>query len=380
MKIPRAIQSTIVERLRTTDKAAVVYGPRQSGKTTLAGDVIAELGARTLSVNGDELRHVDVLSSRDGRKLADLVAGYELLFIDEAQRIPDIGINLKIIIDTNPRLKVLATGSSSFELADRVSEPLTGRKWTFRLYPISVLELAAVYNPHELREQLEERLVWGSYPNLFNLAGRDVKLAYLRELTTDYLYKDILLLDRLRDSSKIRSLLKLIAYQVGSEVSLPELGAQLGMSKDTVARYLDLLEKSFVLFRLGGLSRNLRKEVSRSSKYYFHDLGVRNALIDSFKPLPDRDDVGRLWENFLVIERLKRNHYLAEEAAPYFWRTYTGAEIDYVEEREGTLHGFEIKYGPRPGKAPHTWLAAYPGATWQAVNRDNWLEFATRGA
>lgn len=376
MKIPRAIQPTIVDRLRNTDKAVVLYGPRQSGKTTLANDVITELGQKTLSVNADELRHVDVLSSRDSRKLGDFVAGYDLLFIDEAQRVPDIGINLKIIIDSHPGLRILATGSSSFELADRIAEPLTGRKWTFRLYPISILELASVYNRHELGEQLEERLVWGSYPNLFNLEGRELKLSYLRELTTDYLYKDILQLDRLRDSSKIRDLLRLLAYQIGGEVSLSELGTQLGMSKDTVARYIDMLEKSFVLFRLGGFSRNLRKEVSKSSKYYFLDLGVRNALIDNFRSLAERDDVGKLWESFLVIERLKRNHYLEDEAAPYFWRTYTGAEIDYVEERSGALNGFEFKYGPKPTKAPKTWSATYPGATWQTVNRENWLDFA----
>ncbi len=360
----------------TTNQAVIIYGPRQSGKTTLADDVIAGLGLRTLSVNGDELRYVDVLSSRDSRRLGDLVAGYELLFIDEAQRVPDIGINLKIIIDSNPGLKVMATGSSSFELASSISEPLTGRKWTFRLYPIAVMELGQEFNRFELQEQVEERLVYGSYPNLFNLPGRDLKIAYLRELTSDYLYKDILQLDKVRDSSKIRDLLRLLAFQVGNEVSLSELGTQLGMNKDTVGRYLDLLEKSFVIFRLGGFSRNLRKEVTKSPKYYFYDVGVRNAVIDNFRLLPDRDDAGRLWENFVIAERLKRNHYRMEDCNTYFWRTYTGAEIDYVEERAGVLHGFEIKYGsgsaPRP---PRTWLQEYSGSTWQVVDRENWLDF-----
>lgn len=378
MKIPRAIQSTIVDRLRATDKAVVIYGPRQSGKTTLANDIISDIGLRTLSINADEVRYTDVLSSRDSRRLSELVAGYELLFVDEAQRVPDIGINLKIIIDTQPNLKLIATGSSSFELADAIAEPLTGRKWTFRLYPISILELAAIWNRFELREQLEDRLVWGSYPNLFNLEGRELKTAYLRELATDYLYKDILQLDKVRDSSRVRNLLRLLAFQLGGEVSLAELGGQLGMNNDTVARYLDLLEKSFVIFHLGGLSRNLRKEVSKSRKYYFIDLGVRNALIDNLKPLAERDDLGKLWENFLVIERIKRNHYLPDEAGSYFWRTYTGAEIDYVEERGGAFHGYEFKAGrTRTARTPKTWLETYHGSTWQVVDRENCLDFVT---
>ena len=376
MKIPRALQATVVDRLTTSDKAVIIYGPRQSGKTTLANDIIAELGLKTLSINADELRYVDVLSSRDGRKLGELVAGYELLFIDEAQRVPDIGINLKIIIDSHPRLKVMATGSSSFELAERVSEPLTGRKWTFRLYPISVMELRGVYNDFELRDQLDERLVWGSYPNIFNLQGREMKAAYMRELTADYLYKDILQLDRVRDSSKIRSLLRLLALQVGGEVSISELGVQLGMSKVVVGRYLDLLEKSFVVFRLGGFSRNLRKEVSKSPKYYFYDCGVRNAIIDDFRSLDVRSDVGGLWESFLVVERLKRNHYRGQEASSHFWRTYTGAEIDYVEEAQGALRGYEFKTrGRASDKPPRTWLEKYPGSTWELVDRENWLDF-----
>lgn len=378
MKIPRALQPVIKSRIVETNKAAIIYGPRQSGKTTLANDVINDLGCKTIYVNGDELGHVDVLSSRDGRKLTELVAGYELLFIDEAQRIPDIGINLKIIIDNHPHLKVIATGSSSFDLANSINEPLTGRKWTFHLYPISTFELQEVYNRFELRDQLEERLVWGSYPNIFNLSGRDLKIAYLRELTTDYLYKDILQLDKVRDSLKIRNLLKLLAFQVGCEVSLSELGCQLGISKDTVSRYLDLLEKSFVIFRLGSFSRNLRKEVSKNSKYYFFDLGVRNALTDNFKYLSERDDIGKLWENFLVVERLKKNHYTSQRSSSFFWRTYNGAEIDYVEESGGSLHGYEFKWGehskPRP---PQTWLEHYDNSTWQVVDRENWLEFVT---
>lgn len=378
MKIPRALHPVIKDRITETGKAVIIYGPRQSGKTTLAEDIINDLGCKTIYVNGDELSYVDVLSSRDGRKLAELVAGYELLFIDEAQRIPDIGINLKIIIDNHPQLKVIATGSSSFDLANSINEPLTGRKWTFQLYPISMLELQGVYNPFELRDQLEERLVWGSYPNIFNLPGHDLKTAYLRELSTDYLYKDILQLDKVRDSSKIRSLLKLLAFQVGCEVSLSELGCQLGISKDTVDRYLDLLEKSFVIFRLGGFSRNLRKEISKNSKCYFFDLGVRNALIDNFNYLSERDDVGKLWENFLVVERLKRNNYLNQQFSPYFWRTYTGAEIDFVEESGGSLHGYEFKWSEQSKpKPPKTWLEQYDNSTWQVVDRENWLEFVT---
>lgn len=377
MKIPRAIENRILSRIETTGKAIVIYGPRQSGKTTLANDIIKKLDKKTLIINGDDLRYSDVLSSRDSSKLHDFVSGYEALFIDEAQRISDIGINLKIIIDNHPELAIITTGSSSFELANTINEPLTGRKWTFQLFPISILELGAINNRYELRESLEQRLIWGSYPYIFNLDGQEIKSQYLRELTSDYLYKDILVMDKIRDSSKIRNLLKLLAFQIGGEVSHAELGTQLGMSKDTVSRYIDLLVKSFVLLPLSGYSKNPRKEISKTRKYYFFDLGVRNALIDNFKSLNDRDDIGKLWENFVVVERYKRNNYLQEPSQPFFWRTYTGMEVDLVEEQSDKLSGYEIKWGNIKAKSPVTWRHTYPDASWKLINPDNYLDFIT---
>ncbi len=298
-----------------------------------------------------------------------------MVIIDEAQRVPDIGINLKILIDANLGAKIIATGSSSFDLANKIQEPLTGRHWTYFLYPISYLELRAHFNRFEVNDMLEERLVWGSYPELFSLSGREVKESYLRTLASDYLYRDILALADVRHAGKIRDLLKLVAFQVGSQISLAELASALEMSKETVARYLDLLEKSFVLFRLGGFSRNLHKEVSKSHKYYFYDLGIRNSVIDNFKPLAERNDIGALWENFLLTERMKTNAYCGRSPASYFWRTYTGAKIDYVEESAGTLAGYEFAWSGKRKSAPSSWIATYPHATWRAIDKDDWMDF-----
>jgi predicted AAA+ superfamily ATPase len=290
--------------------------------------------------------------------------------------VPDIGINLKILIDTVPALKIIATGSSSFELANTVSEPLTGRKITYQLYPIAQCELKTHYNSFELKSMLEERLIWGSYPEMFQFVGYEEKYAYMQELSADYLYKDIFILQDIRKSEKIKNLLKLLAFQIGSEVSLNELAGQLGISKETVARYIDMMEKTFVLFSLSGFNKNLRKEISKMHKYYFYDLGVRNALIDNFKPLAERNDVGALWENFLIAERIKINHYRRIHTSSYFWRTYTGAEVDYVEEGQNELAGYEFKWNAKAAKPPISWRATYAKASWNTVNRENWLEFA----
>lgn len=375
MIIPRAIQNSLTERLQQGKKIVILYGPRQVGKTTLAQSVIAGWPGKTLQVSADEPRYIDLLSSRDAAKLKSFISGYQLVVIDEAQRIPDIGINLKIIHDQFPEVRLLVTGSSSFELASQISEPLTGRTWTFTLYPIAFQELADIMNPFELDSQLPERLVYGSYPEIFsypNLADRE---DYLYEIGHAYLYKDILELASIRNSSRIRDLLRLLAYQTGSLVSLSEIATSLGMGKDTVNSYIDLLEKSFVVFRLPGFSRNLRKEVTRNQKIFFYDLGIRNMVIDNFKPIEDRNDVGQLWENFLVAERMKRNAYSRFRAERYFWRTYTGAELDYIEEGESGLDGYEFKLSARSARPPSSWKDNYPNATWSLINRDNYLEF-----
>ncbi len=377
MLIKRIIETHITDHVTRSNKAIILYGPRQAGKTTLCKTIITAVNLKTLFINADEGRYIDALSSRDSRKLRELVHGYELVVIDEAQRVPDIGINLKIFIDTLPTLKIIATGSSSFELANTVSEPLTGRKITYQLYPIAQCELKEHYNAFELQNMLEERLIWGSYPEMFQLVGYEQKYAYMQEMSTDYLYKDIFLLQDIRKSEKIKNLLKLLAFQIGNEVSLNELSSKLDVSKETVGRYIDLLEKTFVLFSLSGFSRNLRKEVTKMNKYYFYDLGVRNALIDNFKPLAERNDIGALWENFLIVERIKMNHYMRSHKASYFWRIYTGAEVDYVEEGENALAGYEFKWNAKTTKPPASWQTTYTKASWGVVNRENWLGFAS---
>lgn len=375
MQVQRALKSTILNKLNTSPKGVVIYGARQVGKTTLAKEIIEELQLKTLVVNGDQTKYVDILSSRNLAKIKELVSGYELLLVDEAQRIPEIGISLKIIRDELPDLKLIVTGSSSLDLASSISEPLTGRVWTYKLYPVSIGELANIYSDFELKDQLAERMVYGSYPELIGMSGGDQKREYLQVLSDAYLYKDLLELSGIRNTNKIRDLLKLLAFQVGNEVSLTELGTQLEMGKDTVAKYIDYLEKSFIVFRLSGLNRNLRKEVGKKDKIYFYDLGVRNILIDNLKNLKDRSDVGALWENFLVIERMKRNAYIGIVTNTYFWRTYTGAELDYVEECEGLMSGYEFKYAKDKVKPPKSWGETYTNARFELINTDNWLEF-----
>jgi hypothetical protein len=303
------------------------------------------------------------------------VEGYELLFVDEAQRIPEIGINLKLLIDHLPHLRIVVTGSSSLDLASKVQEPLTGRVWVHRLYPIAMAELAQLHNSFELDDMLEERLVYGSYPEVFSSAGDTRRREYLQNLSASYLYKDVLEIGGVRNSSRLRNLVRLLAFQVGREVSLTELGSQLQMGKETVASYIDRLEQSFVVFRLGGFSRNLRKEVSKQDKIYFWDLGVRNVAIDNLKPLAERDDVGALWENFVIAERLKWLNYRQMLASLYFWRTYTGAEIDIVEERAGELHGYECKWGRSRKRVPDSFLTAYPGATYEVISPENYQAY-----
>ncbi len=378
MIISRSLSTTLTEKLTSSTKGVVIYGARQVGKTTLANSLISSLNLKTLTINGDQSRFIDILSSRDLVKIKSLVQGYELLFIDEAQRIPEIGLALKIILDNMPSLKVLVTGSSSLDLASKISEPLTGRVWTYHLYPISFLELSENQTGAELDHTLEERLVFGSYPELFSLEGDAQKREYLQNLSDAYLYKDLLEFGDIKNSSKIRDLLKLLAFQVGSQISQTELGSSLGMSKDTVSRYIDLLEKSYVIFRLRGFSRNLRKEITKMDKIYFYDLGVRNILIDNLNPLKGRSDLGALWENFLIVERMKLLAYKQDFAASYFWRTYTGAELDYIEDRGGKLYGFEFKAGNKIKRAPKSWQETYKDSDYVCVNRDNYLDFILR--
>ncbi|MCF8235952.1 MAG: ATP-binding protein [Bacteroidales bacterium] len=374
MLIPRSIQEKIVADIEKSGKVILIYGPRQAGKTTLSKQIIKETGLKTLAVNADQLKYNDILSSRDLTKLNSLVGGYELVFIDEGQRVEDIGINLKILHDEIPELKVLVTGSSSFLLSGRVTESLTGRKKIYTLLPISYKELASTNNSFELHDQLEERLIYGCYPEVINLKRYEEKEEYLRDISESYIYKDILELEQIKYPSKIRDLLRLLAYQVDSQVSIHELCNQLNLNRETVERYLHLLEQSFIIYRLSAFSRNLRKEISKSHKYYFYDNGIRNILIDNLKTLSARNDTGALWENFILAERKKKLMYEKKHVNTYFWRTYSGAELDYVEETGVDLQAFEIKYGKAKAKAPQSWVDNY-SSDYCLINRNNYLDF-----
>jgi uncharacterized protein len=375
--IDRIIGAQIKKRLTTEPrKIIILYGQRQVGKTTLAQHILAQFpDKKVLQVNADFSPHTAIFSSRDLNQLRLFINGYDYLFIDEAQRIPDIGINLKILHDNFPQLRILVTGSSSLEIANRIQEPLTGRTWTFQLYPFSSQELSNSIGTFEFHNRLEEWLLYGSYPGVYELDNSTDKVGFLNELSQAYLYKDILELSGIRQSGKLRDLLRLLAFQIGSEVSYNELGQQLGLDTATIIRYIDLLEKTFVLQTVGGFSRNLRKEISKKQKIYFLDLGIRNALIGQFNPLSMRADRGALWENFLFIERQKllRNNQI--RANTFFWRLQTGAELDYIEEYEGNLYGYEFKSGKKTAKTPLAWKETYPDAHFQTINNDNWLPF-----
>ncbi|MCX5975416.1 MAG: ATP-binding protein [Coprothermobacterota bacterium] len=375
MWIPRILENTIQTKLVDSHKAVILYGARQVGKTALARRLLDRLPYRTLSINADEGQYSEILSSRNIQRWRSLVAGYGLVFIDEAQRVPDIGINLKLVVDSLPEVRVLATGSSSFALANLIQEPLTGRTWTYTLHPVAVSELAELQTPFHLEQSLEELLVFGAFPEVITRPNRQEKRELLLALTRSTLYRDALDLAQVKYPGKIRDLLRLLSFQVGSEVSLQELATRLGISRDTVERYIDLLEKSFVLFRLPGFSRNLRKEVRKMEKIFFCDLGVRNAAIENFSPLSQRNDLGQLWENFLLAERRKMLEYRQWPAGCYFWRTHSGAELDYVEERDGRLSGYEFKAGRQRTAAPRGWIDAYPDALFTCVNRENFLDF-----
>ena len=357
------------------NKVLVIYGPRRVGKTTLLNNYLARTPLKYKLAIGDDLPTQQLLSSQDVNLIKEYLEGYQLFAIDEAQYVPNIGMALKIIVDQIPDIVVIATGSSSFELTGQIGEPLTGRKHTLTLYPISQSELLSLFNRYELRQRLEDYLIFGTYPEVVLAHTRDEKIEIVREIAGSYLLKDILAFERVKSSKKLWDLLKLLAFQVGSEVSLNELGTTLSIDVKTARYYLDLLEKAFVIFRLGGFSRNLRKEVTQKAKYYFYDNGLRNAVIAQFNRLDQRDDVGPLWENFMVMERRKFLAYLPEYANLYFWRTYDQQEIDLVEERGSGLVGYEFKWSPKkPVSPPRDWLKTYSNAGFSVISPDNYQE------
>lgn len=378
MYIKRQISQQIKKDLLNTNKIVIIYGSRQVGKTTLANRLLKDIKSNTLKINAEQTKYQSILSSQDVKKISLLIGDHQLLFIDEAQSIPNIGINLKLIHDHLPQVKVLVTGSSSFNLANKINEPLTGRSWKYSLFPISYSELLKTHSKFDLTNQLEERLVFGSYPQIVTIESYQAKQRYLQELTDAYLFKDIFNFANIKHHSKIRQLLKLIAFQIGSQVSIHELANNLNISRDSVNNYLNLLEKSFIIFRLSGFSRNLRKEVVKMDKIFFYDLGIRNTVIDNLNLLDLRQDVGQLWENFLIAERLKINSYNRHYCSSHFWRLHSGAEIDYLEEYGGGLHAYEFKWSNKKIKAPKSWQATYPNSSFKLINQDNYLDFITQ--
>lgn len=376
MKIKRLLLPQLEEKVKP-GQVAVVYGPRRVGKTTLVKEYLGSYQGKYLFVNADELAYREALESQDSKKLGELVNGIDLLVIDEAQRVREIGLNLKILADTYSQLSIIATGSASFDLANKVNEPLTGRKSTLTLFPISFEELITELGVFEVKQQLERWVVWGGYPNSVLLDSTQEREQFLGELVGSYLYKDVLELDDVKRADKIVDLLRLIAFQIGKEVSLAELASNLAVNRETVERYLDLLEKVFVVFRVRGFSRNLRKEVVKNHRYYFYDNGVRNSLIQNFNALNLRDDVGQLWENYLVSERMKTNHYHDRLVNSYFWRTYDQKEIDLIEEAGGKLSGYEFKW-KQAKLNPSTvreFIAIYPNSTVESVTGDDFDSF-----
>ena len=365
-----------LRKLITPGKVVVIYGARRVGKTTLLQKFLKnEDTTRVLFVNGDDIMVGHYLESQSINKLQDFIGEHVLLVVDEAQHIERIGLSLKIIVDHMPHVKVIATGSSSFDLAKDVGEPLTGRKFVLPLFPLAQMEISGQEKRHETEANLELRLIYGSYPEVVTTRDNVRREEYLREIISSYLFKDILALEGIRYAKKLVRILQLIAFQIGREVSLAELGRQLSMSKNTVERYLDLLEKVFVVYRRTGFSRNLRKEITKNHRFYFFDTGIRNALIGNFNPLAIRNDVGELWENYVITERYKRHEYSRHIVNSYFWRTYDKKEIDIVEEQRGHLSGYEIKWKNIPVKIPRDWKAGYPGADFSVIHRENYLEF-----
>lgn len=356
-------------------KAIILLGARQVGKTTLLRQVIQTAQTEVQYLNCDEPQVVEALTNRNLRELVLLVGKAKYIVIDEAQKVNNIGLTLKLIVDNIPDVQVIATGSSAFELRNRLNEPLTGRKFEYQMYPISTNEIYQSSGYVDVKRLLETRLIYGSYPEV--LSNLDNAQSLLLSLSDSYLYKDILTMDSMRKPDVLNKLLQALAFQIGSEVSYNELAQTIGTDSKTVEKYIDLLEKCFIIFRLNGLSRNLRNELKKAKKIYFCDNGVRNAVIQQFAPVALRNDMGQLWENFFISERIKRNHYLGYHCNIYFWRTTSQQEIDYIEESDGQMSAFEMKWNPKKAtaKLPEAFLKAYSVKQTAVVTTENYLDW-----
>jgi len=373
-QISRYLKSTILSKIGK-NKVILLFGTRRVGKTWLIEQITNEVNIEHLFLNGEDQDVQTLLAVRTVANYKRILGNAKLLVIDEAQVIPEIGKSLKLLIDSFKDLTIIASGSSAFDLSNQTGEPLTGRSLTYHLYPIAQLELAKYENGLETARNLEERLIFGSYPELFQLETLAEKSQYLTELIKSYLLKDILMYENIQNSNKLLELLKLIAFQIGSEVSINEISRSLGLSKNTVDRYLDLLSKVFIIYKVGGYSNNLRKEITKSSKWYFYDNGIRNAIINDFRLLALRNDQGILWENYGFSERIKKMSYQQEHVQHYFWRTYDQQEIDLVETKDGQANAFDFKWGNHIKKIPGFFAKNYPNAQFSIINKENYLDF-----
>ena len=376
MDFQRHILSQILDKT-ASNKVLVLYGARRVGKTHLMRSVEEQFTGKSLFLNSEDLDTISLLSDRRVAAFRRWVADIDLLIIDEAQVVPEIGKSLKLLIDSFPKLTILASGSSAFELSNKTGEPLVGRQIRFQLFPIAQMELSTQENYLETKQQLENRLIFGSYPEVLKLETAEAKTDYLRELVNSYLLKDILMFEQVRYSHKMLQLLQLVAYQTGQEVSYDELAKTLQIDRNTVERYLDLFSKVCIIVRIGGYSKNLRKEVTKSSKWYFLDNGIRNALINNLLPLNQRTDTGALWENYLVGERIKYNSYSRKTPLTYFWRTYDQQELDWLEVANDQLSAYEFKWKDTKVKFPKAFAEAYPDAAKHWINQGNFIDFVT---
>ncbi len=374
--LKRDIAKNIIKKLQP-NKVVIVFGARRVGKTVLVKEILGRINEPVLSLNGEDINVHDRLAIRSAENYKQLIGSYRVIYIDEAQKIPDIGLKLKLMIDEIEGLRIIISGSSSFDVSKDAGEPLTGRKHTFNLFALSENEYVQIENSISRIDKLRERLVFGNYPELLQLPDQADKIDYLNEMVSSYLLKDILVYENIKNSQTIFNLLRLIAFQIGGAVSLQELGKQLGISKNTVEKYLDLLSKVFILHKVEGFSRNLRKEITKNSRWYFLDNGIRNAIIANFNPIEARNDIGQLWENYMISERLKYQEYNRISSNNHFWRTYEQQEIDWVEERNGSLFAYEFKWKEDQVKIPTQWKNAYPDSSFEVINNSNfekWLE------
>jgi hypothetical protein len=374
MEITRVALELIQKKLQP-NKVVVLLGARRVGKTILIEKVIENLNEKYLFLNGDDVESHNLLESQSTANFNRLLGDTRFLVIDEAQEIPNIGKKLKLMVDTIPNLKVLVTRSSAFEINNQIGEPLVGRMKTINLYPIAQIEFSKTENYLETKSNLEDRLIFGSYPELSKIINREDKISYLKEIVNTQLLRDIFAFEGIKKRDKIIALLQIIAFRTGSEISLESIGRDLQISKNTVEKYLDLFSKVFIIYSVSGFSKNRDNEITKMKKWYFVDNGIRNAIINSFNPLNMREDVGKLWENYLNSERIKKLSYQENHFLDYFWRTHTRQEIDRIEVKNEQIAAFEYKYGKSKSKIPTEFAKSYSDATFEIINQDNYLDY-----